>query len=233
MAGGQQPQPQTTPPTSNTNVNQNVNTSGSLSRAAAKAKAKAQAAAASQSTSGAIVNSSPSQNVANDNKNAANNTATQTNGNSAANSNDQDIHQADNSVHRSNTVALAQGSWVAPDCGSGGNAGGGDSHAAGFLGIYWTPAECKLMKIAYIWANIGMMQEACKTTSAIGSLRDAYKKSGLALPDCTVIDAITKEQVAKAIDTPVSTDNYATKDDIKNLATKEDLSRAFTKSQAK
>lgn len=125
-------------------------------------------------------------------------------------------------------ASLSQGSWAAPECGSGGNAGGSGTGGAGFLGAYWTPADCKLMMIAYTWAHIGMYGEACKTLTATKTLRGAYARYDLPLPDCATLIAALTMPVTELTTVPV-----AVEPDLSKYATKEEVDRAFKQSMSK
>lgn len=114
-------------------------------------------------------------------------------------------------------ASLSQGSWAAPECGSGGNAGGSGGGGAGFLGAYWTPADCKLMMIANSWAHLGMYGEACKTLTATKTLRSAYKRYDLPLPDCAALIAALTATPAAVEPAAPDLSGYVRRDELPTL----------------
>lgn len=106
--------------------------------------------------------------------------------------------------------SLAQGGLFVGDCGAGGNAGGSNSNGAGFLGISWTPKDCKLLLAAQAFHAIGMSDEACRMIVGISAVKARYKELGIDPPDCLLKKAITVTSV------PVKPDlsNYVTRSEL-------------------
>ena len=71
-------------------------------------------------------------------------------------------------------------------CGAGGNAGGANSHGAAFLGIAFTPADCKLLLAAAAYQSLGMWDSACEMINGISTVKARWKALGVAAPSCAV-----------------------------------------------
>lgn len=81
--------------------------------------------------------------------------------------------------------SVGQGSLFAGDCGAGGNAGGSNTHGAAFLGMVWTPYDCKLFKAAAAYMALGMADAACNMVNGISAVEKRWKELGMTPPDCT------------------------------------------------
>lgn len=81
------------------------------------------------------------------------------------------------------SVALGQGSIYIPDCAAGGNAGGGDNGAVGFLGFAYIPAWCQDFMLAKFLFSAGEYEAGCAVMAASKPGKRAAKK-GIVLPKC-------------------------------------------------
>lgn len=108
--------------------------------------------------------------------------------------------------------SLAQGGLFIGDCGAGGNAGGSNTHGAGFLGLVWTPGDCKLLLAAQAFHAIGMSDEACRMVTGISAVQKRYRELHMDAPDCALKKAVTVAAIA-----PIKPDlsNYVTRDELK------------------
>jgi hypothetical protein len=108
--------------------------------------------------------------------------------------------------------SLAQGGLFIGDCGAGGNAGGSNTHGAGFLGLTWTPKDCKLLLAAQAFHAIGMSDEACRMVTGISAVQARYKELHLDAPTCAIEKPVTVTAIA-----PIKPDlsNYVTRDELK------------------
>jgi hypothetical protein len=69
-------------------------------------------------------------------------------------------------VNGDRSVALGQGSIYIPACAAGGNAGGGDNGAVGFLGFAYIPAWCQDFQYAAFLISVGDYDGACAVMAA-------------------------------------------------------------------
>lgn len=127
--------------------------------------------------------------------------------------------------------ALIMGTVIPVDCGFGGQAGGANTNAAGFLGASWTTDRCYTLKVANAWAAMGEYEYACEMLMDVS--RRAAKRRNIADVDCNVVGIRlradhTVTPVAPAAPRIVQDPNYVTQDQLK-----EALDRAFKKAVAK
>lgn len=95
---------------------------------------------------------------------------------------------ADNSLtlnYERSAPGLGQGSLYIPQCGVAGNAGGSNSNGAGFLGVAWTPKDCKRLLAAAAFQSLGMYDAACEQLMTVSVVRDYYAaKPASERPNC-------------------------------------------------
>lgn len=99
--------------------------------------------------------------------------------------------------------SLAQGSLMIGDCGAGVNGGGSNTNGAGFLGITWTPEDCKLILAAKVFIALGMYDSACEMTMGISAVQARWKdikklNPNFVKPSCEIKPPTT--QVEKQVD---------------------------------
>ncbi len=82
--------------------------------------------------------------------------------------------------------SVAQGGLYIGECGAGGNAGGSNTNGAGFLGITWTPKDCKLLLAARAYQSLGMVDSACEMLNAISVVKKRWAELGIDPPKCQV-----------------------------------------------
>jgi hypothetical protein len=82
--------------------------------------------------------------------------------------------------------SIGQGGLLIGDCGAGANAGGSNTGGAGFLGIVWTPKDCKLLLAAQAFHALGMHDEACRMVTGLSVVKARFKELGLLAPTCAL-----------------------------------------------
>jgi len=87
---------------------------------------------------------------------------------------------------------LIMGTVIPVDCGFGGQAGGANTHAAGFLGATWTTDRCYTLKVATAWAAMGQYEYACEMLMDVS--RKALKRRGIIGVDCVIVGKQLREQ---------------------------------------
>jgi hypothetical protein len=167
----------------------------------------------SASTSTADAKASTTSNV--ETRSASTSSANGGNANSGDSSASNDLTL--NTMVERSAPSIAQGSLYIGDCGGGANGGGSNSNGAGFLGIVWTPADCKRLLAAAAFRSIGMPDAACEMINALSVVKDRYKELKQPPPPCvTKPDPVPPPKV-----------------DLSEYATKQELDRAFRKSVQK
>lgn len=140
------------------------------------------------------------------------------------------------STYAAQVPALIMGTVIPVDCGFGGQAGGANTHGAGFLGASWTTDRCYTLKVANAWAAMGEYEYACEMLMDVS--RKALKRRGIVGVDCAVIGArlrgwhampvpVVRAEVSNA-SPPAGSSNYVTQDQLQQA-----LDRAFKKSVGK
>lgn len=86
------------------------------------------------------------------------------------------------SAYAAQVPALIMGTVIPVDCGFGGQAGGANTHAAGFLGATWTTDRCYTLKVATSWAAMGQYEYACEMLMDVS--RNATKRRKMQKVDC-------------------------------------------------
>lgn len=89
-------------------------------------------------------------------------------------------------TYRRQAPSVAQGSLMVGSCGSAGNGGGSNSRGAAFLGLAWTPADCKLLLAASAYQALGMYDSACEMVNGISAVRKRWEALGVEPPSCEV-----------------------------------------------
>lgn len=87
-------------------------------------------------------------------------------------------------THPRQAPSTAQGSLMIGACGAGGNAGGSNTGGSAFLGVTWTPADCKLLLAAAAYQALGMSDAACEMVNGIKAVKARWKALGVAPPSC-------------------------------------------------
>lgn len=131
------------------------------------------------------------------------------NANAGANNEGNSLSVTSNQVRQA--PSLGQGGLFVGDCGAGVNGGGSGAGGAGFLGVAWTPADCKLLKAAQAYQALGMVDAACEMVNGISAVKARWKALNVDPPKCAVKPI--EPALAKA-DPKVDLSNYATKDDL-------------------
>lgn len=165
-------------PTSATTV---TATSGSESDASAKAHADANSASQSSAITGAST-SAATQTQTSSVTNSGNSTAQ----GGTATANNAGNTQSTEFNYPRQAPSTAQGSLMIGACGAGGNAGGSNTHGSAFLGIAWTPADCKLLLAAAAYQALGMYDSACEMVNGIAAVKARWKTLGVSPPSCQV-----------------------------------------------
>jgi hypothetical protein len=141
------------------------------------------------------------------------------------------------SVYERSVGTLIMGTVIPVDCGFGGQAGGANTNASGFLGASWTTDRCYTLKVANAWATMGEYEYACEMLMDVS--RRALKRRGIVGVDCAVIGArlrgwhamptpvVTRTDVSNA-SPPAGSSNYVTQDQLRDA-----VDRAFKKSVGK
>lgn len=137
------------------------------------------------------------------------------------------------SVYERSVGTLIMGTVIPVDCGFGGQAGGANTNASGFLGASWTTDRCYTLKVANAWAAMGEYEYACEMLMDVS--RRAMKRRGIVNVDCAVIGARLRGW--HAMPAPVVTKSEAVQPappaGSSNYVTQEQLDRAFKKSLSK
>ena len=113
--------------------------------------------------------------------------------------------------------STAQGSLAVGNCGSGGNAGGSNTHGSAFLGFAWTPKDCKLLLAASAYQALGMYDAACEMVNGIKAVRKQWTELGLSPPSCAV------KPPEPVVPQPVTVNVEAAKPDLAGYATHEEV----------
>lgn len=124
--------------------------------------------------------------------------------------------------------SVGQGSIAIAWCGAGGNAGGSNSHGAAFLGVAFTPADCKLLLAAAAYQALGMWDSACEMVNGISAVKARWKALGANPPSC----AIKQPDPVVPRETPPVSVNVTTTD-MSGVATKEDLAGYVSKEEGR
>ena len=142
-----------------------------------------------------------------------------------------------NTEYAAQVPALIMGTVIPVDCGFGGQAGGANTHGAGFLGASWTTDRCYTLKVANAWAAMGEYEYACEMLMDVS--RRALKRRGIVAVDCAVIGArlrgwhampapvVTRSEISNAAP-PTGSSNYVTQEQLQQA-----VDRAFKKSIGK
>lgn len=117
--------------------------------------------------------------------------------------------------------SLGQGSISIAGCGASGNAGGSNTHGAAFLGLAWTPADCKLLLAAAAYQALGMYDAACEMVNGVSTVKKQWKALGKSPPLCAVKPA------DKPADPPVVVNVTQTTPTPAACATTESVEKAF------
>lgn len=130
--------------------------------------------------------------------------------------------------------SVGQGSLMIGSCGAGGNAGGSNSNGAAFLGIAYTPADCKLLLAAAAYQALGMWDSACEMVNGISAVKARWKALGVSAPSCRVSPPVpVVPPVAPPVSVVVQPPQQAPAVDLSTYATKAELEAAFKRSVGK
>lgn len=124
--------------------------------------------------------------------------------------------------------SVGQGSIAIASCGAGGNAGGSNSHGAAFLGVAFTPADCKLLLAAAAYQALGMWDSACEMVNGISAVKARWKELGANPPSCAIKPDVPRETTPVVVNVAA-----ATSPDLSNVATKEDLAGYVSKEEGR
>lgn len=124
--------------------------------------------------------------------------------------------------------SVGQGSISIAGCGAGGNAGGSNSHGAAFLGVAFTPADCKLLLAAAAYQALGMWDSACEMVNGISAVKARWKALGANPPSCAIKPDVPRETTPVVVNVAA-----ATSPDLSNVATKEDLAGYVSKEEGR
>ncbi|MGC3959584.1 MAG: hypothetical protein QM813_17040 [Verrucomicrobiota bacterium] len=125
--------------------------------------------------------------------------------------------------------STAQGSLAIAACGAGGNAGGSNTHGSAFLGLAWTPEDCKLLLAAQAYQAIGMPDAACEMVNGISSVQKRWKALGVPAPKCEVKPApVVVPPAPTQITIQPATSNAATREEVSEV-----VDRAFKRAVGK
>ncbi len=116
------------------------------------------------------------------------------------------------------SVALGQGSIYIPDCGAGGNAGGGDNGSVGFLGWTYVPAWCQDFQYAAWLLSVGDYEAACEVMAKSKVGKRAAKK-GIRAPVCSgrtakAVSGLQDSSQSVQPQTPVDLSQYALRTEV-------------------
>jgi hypothetical protein len=130
--------------------------------------------------------------------------------------------------------STAQGSLMIGACGAGGNAGGSNSGGSAFLGITYTPADCKLLLAAAAYQALGMYDSACEMVNGIKAVKARWKALGVSPPSCQVKPPAPVATPPVTVNvTPPDLSHVATKDDLAGYVSKEEGRRIFERAVSK
>lgn len=104
----------------------------------------------------------------------------------SAEANNEGVQTNVTTTYRRQAPSVAQGSLMVGSCGSAGNGGGSNSRGAAFLGLAWTPADCKLLLAASAYQALGMYDSACEMVNGISVVRKRWEALGVEPPSCEV-----------------------------------------------
>jgi hypothetical protein len=114
--------------------------------------------------------------------------------------------QSTNVTYPRQAPSIGQGSLAIAGCGAGGNAGGSNTRGAAFLGIAFTPRDCKLLLAAAAYQAIGMADAACEMVNGITAVKARWVELGQSPPPCAVTSVKAAESTDSAGQPPVSQD---------------------------
>lgn len=133
--------------------------------------------------------------------------------------------------------SVGQGSIAIASCGAGGNAGGSNSHGAAFLGVAFTPADCKLLLAAAAYQALGMWDSACEMVNGISAVKARWKALGANPPSCQVKPPVETPDPGVTVNVAAAPSpdlsNVATKDDLAGYVSKEEGRRIFERTVSK
>jgi len=133
--------------------------------------------------------------------------------------------------------SVGQGSIAIAGCGAGGNAGGSNSHGAAFLGVAFTPADCKLLLAAAAYQALGMWDSACEMVNGISAVKARWKALGANPPSCQVKPPVETPDPGVTVNVAAAPSpdlsNVATKDDLAGYVSKEEGRRIFERTVSK
>ena len=89
-------------------------------------------------------------------------------------------------TERRQAPSVGQGGISVPACGAGGNAGGSNTGGAAFLGLAFTPRDCKLLLAASAYQALGMYDAACEMVNGVSVVRARWRELGVSAPSCEV-----------------------------------------------
>lgn len=136
-------------------------------------------------------------------------------------------------LYERSAPSVAQGSLYVGECGGAGNAGGSRSTGAAFLGLAWTPNDCKLLLAASAYRSIGMADEACRMITGISAVRKRYKQLRLPPPDCQTRRPAESAKADVIETVPVEPPQTIDGPADPRYVTHEELARAFKRSLSK
>jgi hypothetical protein len=122
----------------------------------------------------------------------------------SANASNEGVSVSSTTTYQRQAPSTAQGSLMIGSCGAGGNAGGSNTRGSAFLGLAWTPADCKLLLAAAAYQAIGMNDAACEMINGISTVKARWKALKATPPSCAVTPAtdltqyVTKDQLAES-----------------------------------
>jgi hypothetical protein len=123
--------------------------------------------------------------------------------------------------------ATAQGSLMIGACGAGGNAGGSNTGGSAFLGIAYTPADCKLLLAAAAYQSLGMYDSACEMVNGIKAVNARWKALGVSPPSCQVKPPVVAvPPVAPPVVVNVQPGDYVTRQELAESQKRQDAARA-------
>lgn len=125
--------------------------------------------------------------------------------------------------------STAQGSLMIGACGAGGNAGGSNSGGSAFLGIAFTPRDCKLLLAASAYQALGMYDSACEMVNGISAVKARWKELGVDAPSCEQKPVPPVVTVPQPVAPPVNVNVTLPPE----MATREYVQEVFKRSVAK
>lgn len=138
-------------------------------------------------------------------------------GNAQAVNNGNNASQAISFDYPKLAPSTSQGSLMVGTCGAGGNAGGSNSNGSAFLGIAYTPADCKLLLAAAAYQALGMWDSACEMINGISAVKARWKALGTTPPSCQVkppVQVPPEAPTPAVVVIPQVAGDYVTKDEL-------------------